>query len=118
MHLSIVELVSNICKDVKPACQGNKKQNAKHGKLPPTKMVVLKPWEMLCVDHIGPYTLRGVDGIEIDFMCLTMIDPASSWFEIVELPVATIASLSQQGKNIALRPIQKLKMHSLISHLQ
>jgi hypothetical protein len=41
------------------------------------------------VDLIGPYTLKGKDGIEIDFMCLAMIDPASSWFEIVELP-ATI----------------------------
>jgi hypothetical protein len=49
------------------------------------------------VDLIGPYTLRGKDGTEIDFMCLTMIDPASSWFEIVELPVATLATPSQQG---------------------
>jgi hypothetical protein len=43
------------------------------------------------VDLIGPYTLKGKDGTEIDFMCLTMIDPASSWFEIVELPVTTDA---------------------------
>ena len=78
------------------SCQVNKKQNAKYGKLP-TKLVVLKPWETLCVDLIGPYTLRGKDGTEIDFMCLTMIDPASSWFEIVELPVATIATPLQQG---------------------
>ena len=35
---------------------------------------------------IGPYTLKGEDGSSIDFMCLTMIDPATSWFEIVELP--------------------------------
>ncbi len=44
------------------------------------------PWEALCVDLIGPYTLNGKDGSSIDFMCLTMIDPATSWFEIVELP--------------------------------
>ena len=37
----------------------------------------------------GPYTLKGKDGTEIDFMFLTMIDPASSWFEIFELPVTT-----------------------------
>ncbi len=30
---------------------------------------------------------RGKDGTEIDFMCLTMIDAATSWLEIVELPV-------------------------------
>ena len=31
--------------------------------------------------------MRCKDGTEIDFMCLTMIDPDSSWFEVVELPV-------------------------------
>ncbi len=41
---------------------------------------------MLCVDLIGPYTLKGKDGSSIDFMCLTMINPATSWFKIVELP--------------------------------
>ncbi len=41
------------------------------------------------MDLIGPYNLKGKDGTEIDFMCLTMIHPASSWFEIVELPVTT-----------------------------
>ena len=34
-----------------------------------------------------PNTLKGKDRSQIDFVCLTMIDPASSWFEIVELPV-------------------------------
>ena len=43
---------------------------------------------IVCRPH-GPYTLKGNDEAEIDFMCLTMIDPASSWFEIVELPVTT-----------------------------
>jgi hypothetical protein len=33
----------------------------------------------------GPYTLKDRDGKEIDFMCLTMIDPTSSRFEILEL---------------------------------
>ena len=41
------------------------------------------------MDLIGPYTIKGKDGTVIDFMCLTMIDPASSWFEIAELPVIT-----------------------------
>ncbi len=40
----------------------------------------------MCVDLIGPYTLNGKDGSSIDFMCLTMVDPATSWFEIVDLP--------------------------------
>ena len=52
----------------------------------PTKLVITNPWEALCVDLIGPYTLKGQDGTVIDFMCLTMIDPATSWLEVVELP--------------------------------
>ena len=68
------------------SCQFNKRRAKKFGKLP-AKLVIQKPWAVLCVDLIGPYTLKGRDGTQIDFMCLTMIDPATSWFEVVELPV-------------------------------
>ena len=37
-----------------------------------------QPWEALCVDLIGPYTLEGKDRTQIDFMCVTMIDPVTS----------------------------------------
>ncbi len=57
----------------------------KYGHLPP-KIVISTPWEALCVDLVGPYTLKGKDGSSIDFIALTMIDPTSSWFEVVELP--------------------------------
>ena len=40
------------------------------------------------MDLIGPYTLKGKDKTKIDFMCVTMIDPATSWFEIVELTIS------------------------------
>ncbi len=44
-------------------------------------------------------TLEGLDGSEIDFMALTMIDPASSWFKIVELPlVSQLTTRSVSGK--------------------
>ena len=33
-----------------------------------------------------PYTIKAKDGTILDFMCLTMIDPATGWFEITELP--------------------------------
>eukprot|EP00804_Cyclotella_cryptica_P029200 CCRYP_005341-RC/>CCRYP_005341-RC protein AED:0.41 eAED:0.42 QI:0/0/0/1/0/0/3/0/475 len=72
-------------------CQVNKRRQRKYGKLP-TKLVVSNPWEVLCVDLIGSYTLKGKDGTEIDFMCVTMIDPATSWFKIVELPVTVCYS--------------------------
>ena len=68
------------------SCQTNKRSKHSYGKLPP-KLVITNPWEALCLDLVGPYTIKGKDGSEIDFMCLTMIDPASSWFELVELPV-------------------------------
>ncbi len=66
-------------------CLVNKKGTQKYGHLPP-KIVISTPWEALCVNLVGPYTLKGKDGLSIDFMALTMIDPASSWFEVVELP--------------------------------
>ena len=62
-------------------------------------MVTTKPWHTLCVDLIGPYTLKGKNGTVIDFMCLTMIDPATSWFEIVELPVVQ-CSVTSTAKDI------------------
>ncbi len=78
----------------------SKKCQIKYGKLP-HKLVITVLWEALCVNLIGPYTLRGKEGSEIDFMCLTMINPASSWFEIVELPVFKLEALTspvQKGK--------------------
>jgi hypothetical protein len=66
--------------------QVNKRQSQKYRHLSP-KTVYTIPWECLCVDLIDPYTLKGIDNLQIDFMALTMIDPASSWFEIAELPV-------------------------------
>jgi hypothetical protein len=63
----------------------NKKHSQKYGHIPP-KLVITTPWEAFCVDLIGPYTRTGKDGLSIDFMCLTMIDPGTSWFKMVELP--------------------------------
>jgi hypothetical protein len=70
------------------SCQINKRHSQKYGHLP-AKLVTTTPWKALCEDLIGPYTLKGKDGSSIDFMCLAMINPATSWFEIVELPTVT-----------------------------
>jgi hypothetical protein len=40
--------------------QINKRRSQKYGHLPP-KTVTTNPWECLCVDLIGPYTLKGKD---------------------------------------------------------
>ncbi len=68
------------------SCQDNKRRSQKYGHLPP-KTVYTIPWEYLCVDLTGPYTLKGKDNLQIDFIAPTMIDPTSSWFKIAELPV-------------------------------
>jgi hypothetical protein len=82
----------------------NKKCTQKYGHLPP-KIVISTPWEAICVDLAGPYTLKGKDGSSIDFMALTMIDTASSWFEVVELP--TIMRLMTKKVNGKERTIKE-----------
>ncbi len=80
------------------SCQVNKGHSEKYRHLPP-KLVITTPWKALCVDLIGTYTLKGKDGLSIDFMCLTMINPTTSWFEIVELPtVAQETTVLPMGK--------------------
>jgi hypothetical protein len=76
------------------------RQCKKYGHLP-AKLVIGTPWECLCVDLIGPYTIKGKDGSQIDFMALTMIDPTFSWFEIVELPlVKRLWTMNVNGKEL------------------
>jgi hypothetical protein len=70
----------------------NKCRNHKYGKLP-VKLAITTPWEVLCVDLIGPYTLKGKNKTVIDFMCITMIDPATSLFEIAELLISQPSEL-------------------------
>jgi hypothetical protein len=78
------------------SCQVNKRHSLRYGHVPP-KLVISTPWKALCVDLVGPYTLKDKDGSSIDFMCLTMIDPTTSWFKIVELPTARV-TVSKGGK--------------------
>ncbi len=80
--LTTIRSISRSCK----TCQTNKRRKLKYGHLPP-KTVISTPWECLYVNLIGPYTLKDRDSLQIDFMALTMICPASSWLEIVKLPL-------------------------------
>jgi hypothetical protein len=84
---------------VKPcrSCQVNKRHSLRYGHVPP-KLVITTPWKLLCVDLACPYILKGKDGSSIDSMCLTMIDPATSWFKIVELPTVTKLAVPKVGK--------------------
>jgi hypothetical protein len=76
MAYDTIRSLTKSCK----TCQVNKKW----GHLP-SKTIITVPWRALCVDLIGPYTLKGKDGTIIDFMALTMIDPTTRCFKVVEL---------------------------------
>ncbi len=91
MHTTIQRYVKS-CR----SCQVNKRHSQKYGHVPP-KLVIKTPWRALCVDLVGPYTLKGKDGSSIDCMCLTMINPATSWFKIVELPTVRV-TVPKTGK--------------------
>ncbi len=77
--------------------QIKKRHSQKYGRVP-TKLVIMTPWWALCADLIGPYTLKCKDGTSIDFMCLTMINQATSWFEIIELTTVTKLTVPTTGK--------------------
>jgi hypothetical protein len=84
------------------SCQVNERHSQKYGHLPP-KLVITTLWKAICVDLIGPYTFKGKDGSSIDFMCLTMINPTTSWFKIVKLPTVaqeTTAPHVGKGKKV------------------
>jgi transposase InsO family protein len=62
-------------------CQRNKKQRKKYGLLP-EKIAESTPWDKCCVDLIGPYKIGRTDKTALVCRCVTMIDPATGWFEI------------------------------------
>ena len=64
--------------------QKNKIRYCKYGQVP-QKQPECKPWHTLCIDLIGPYQI-GQGKEETTLHCLTMIDPATGWFEIAEIP--------------------------------
>ena len=81
------------------ACQYSKKQNHKYGKLPPN-LAVIKPWKCLCIDAIKPYAIKTSNSTTIDFMCVTMIDPATSWLKITKIPMVTFTNTKGQTETI------------------
>eukprot|EP00804_Cyclotella_cryptica_P016192 CCRYP_005685-RA/>CCRYP_005685-RA protein AED:0.45 eAED:0.81 QI:0/0/0/1/0.5/0.33/3/0/553 len=56
------------------SCQVNKHRQIKYGKLP-TKLAITNPWEALCVDLIGPYTIKGKNKTQIDFIVAGITAP-------------------------------------------
>lgn len=76
-------------------CQKGKSRKRKYGHLPP-KDAIVRPWHTVCVDLIGPIEIEDKAGTCMDFMCMTMIDPATGWFEIVELPTKEVEKYDKE----------------------
>ena len=81
-------------------CQIGKKHKLRYGHIPP-KVATIHRWKQVCVDIIGPYTVKAKDGTKLNFMCLTIIDPATSWFEIAELPRSDVEYTREDKEVIA-----------------
>ena len=81
--------VHDACKKC-PTCQRAKTTNQKYGKLPP-KQAETNPWDTLFVDLIGPYTIPRKGKNPLKLWYLTMIDPATGWFKMAQIPNKTAA---------------------------
>ena len=84
--------VHDVCKKC-PTCQRAKTTNQKYGKLPPKQAETI-PWDTLCVDLIGPYTIPRKGKKPLKLWCLTMIDPATGWFKMSQIPNKTAAEIA------------------------
>ena len=81
-----------------PTCQRNKRKVKKYGHLPP-KEAEATPWDKMCIDLIGPYTIRRKGNNDLICKCVTMIDPATGWFEIHQYDdkrSITVANIAEQ----------------------
>ena len=68
-------------------CQLCKKTTSKkHGLLPEKEAEPPIPWNRVNLDMIGPLKCHQPDGTILELKALTMIDPATGWFEIAKVP--------------------------------
>jgi transposase InsO family protein len=69
-------------------CKGPRKQ---YGHLPLKTAEPAVPWNRVNVDMIGPLTVRATNGV-FQLRALTMIDPATGWFEVKDVKEASATS--------------------------
>ena len=75
--------ITSVCRAC-TICKRLKTRNKKYGRIPPKPVPEIIPWHTLCIDLIGPYKF-GTGKHQVTLHCLTMIDPATGWFEIVQI---------------------------------
>ena len=75
--------------------QTQKKTKTKYGHVLP-KVAESTPWEVLCVDLVGPYMVTLENKTEHVLHAMTFIDPATSWFEVCEIVNKRSGTMSQK----------------------
>ena len=65
-------------------CQMTKRGKIKYGHLP-TKEADVNPWDVLCIDLIVSYSVKQSNNQTQALWALTMIDPATNWFDMIEI---------------------------------
>src|SRR6476661_10848974 len=116
MHLTWPGLSEDVDAFVKSCrvCQTFKATRPKYGHLPLPERD-LHPWHTVCTDLIGPFNITGADGVERVLNALTMADPSTGWFEIVEVPDRTALTVAQLFDQVWLcrypRPVRIIHDH-------
>jgi hypothetical protein len=86
------QMVIKTCKKC-TNCQLAKPTAQKHGELP-AKLAEENPWDTPCVDLIGPYKIERKGKKDLKLWRLTMIDPATGWFEMQQIENKTAAEVA------------------------
>ena len=80
---NLKQTVKDVCGKCE-TCKRTKRRTSKYGKIP-VKDPEGTPWQTVCVDLIGPYTIPRKGKKDLTLWAMTMIDPATGWFEIAEI---------------------------------
>ena len=80
----MVNQCRQVCKKC-ATCQKFKKRTRYYGKLPPKQVENLVPWDTVCVDLVGPYSIKATQlqqdnstkEIDLKLIAMTFIDPAT-----------------------------------------
>jgi Integrase zinc binding domain len=81
-----------------PMCQKGKRKVKKYGHLPP-KESEASPWNKMCIDLIGPYTICRKGNNDLICKCVTMIDLATGGSEVHQYDdkrSITVANIAEQ----------------------
>ena len=82
----LTAMFHNVCSKCVTCQTIQRTHNSKYDHLP-GKEAKAEPRDKLCVDLIGPYKFKQPNSKDdTDLWCATMIDPATGWIEIAEIP--------------------------------